>query len=97
MMKNNISNYAQHINEYVSKLSRQHRRIFCNLNCEKLLPAYKLFSELENWGNVSDLEKIIEEIYINQFTKSDIEVKVLEKMPPLVLASRSSCSSKQCS
>lgn len=79
-MKNNISNYAIHIQEYVSNLSIQHLQVFCNLNCEKLLPAYKLFSEFENFGDVSSFSKIIEEVYISQFTKSDIiEVEIMEK------------------
>lgn len=37
--------------------------LFCNLNCEKMLPGYEVFSKKENWGDYAFFKNTIELVY----------------------------------
>lgn len=51
------------IEKKIVKLSFKQQILFAVLTCEKLLPNYRQFSEIEKWGDIEVLEEAIVMIY----------------------------------
>ncbi len=70
-----MDDFLKSIEKKIVKLSFKQQILFAVLTCEKLLPNYRQFSEVEKWGNIEILEDAIVMIY--QFLQ-DIEVNDAE-------------------
>jgi uncharacterized protein YjaG (DUF416 family) len=60
---NNMSDFDEMIKKMITNLSDDKLILFCNLNCEKVLPGYQIFTEVENWGDYEFFKLLNEEVY----------------------------------
>jgi uncharacterized protein YjaG (DUF416 family) len=74
-----INNFQTTIKQKVLNLNRDKLSLFCNLNCEKMLPCYKIFFETEQWGDFSFFDNLVKSLYISIIEKSALDYNQLEK------------------
>jgi uncharacterized protein YjaG (DUF416 family) len=65
-----INNFLTTIKQKVLNLNSDKLSLFCNLNCEKMLPGYKIFSETEQWGDFSFFNNLVKSLYVSIIEKS---------------------------
>jgi uncharacterized protein YjaG (DUF416 family) len=58
-----MSNFNEIVKKLIANLSDVKLLLFCNLNCEKVLPGYQVFVKVENWGDYKFLKLLNEEVY----------------------------------
>lgn len=72
-----MNSFSEIRDSYIEKLSNKHLTLFCNLNCEKMLLGYEVFTWNENWGNVMFFKETVENGYrhlLSEFDKAFFEV-----------------------
>jgi uncharacterized protein YjaG (DUF416 family) len=84
-----MNDFSLQIQGYIKKLSIDHLILFCNLNCEKMLPGYRLFSEIEDWGDFSFFKNLTESVFIYLTIHNDagfyekLDEELMENFPEL--------------
>ncbi|RFS17701.1 DUF416 family protein [Emticicia sp. C21] len=58
-----MDDFLKSIEKKIVKLSFKQQVLFAVLTCEKLLPNYRQFSNIEKWGDIEVLEEAIVMIY----------------------------------
>ena len=58
-----MNNFTEKVKSLIANLSDDRLLLFCNLNCEKMLPGYQIFTEVENWGNYEFFKSLNQDVY----------------------------------
>ncbi len=81
--------FRKQIKDEIESLNRKNKIIYCLLISEKLLPNYKYFSSIYDFGSVKKLEDIINVLYDYVFDKKhlttedvDIYLSEIEEITP---------------
>lgn len=74
-----INNFQATIKQKVLNLNRDKLSLFCNLNCEKMLPCYKIFFETEQWGDFLFFDNLVKSLYFSIIEKSALDYNQWEK------------------
>jgi uncharacterized protein YjaG (DUF416 family) len=82
-----INNFSTTAKQKALNLNKNKLTLFCNLNCEKILPCYKVFFETENWGNFSFFDNLVKSLYVSLVDNSVLdysqwEIELEENFPP---------------
>ncbi|WP_428327635.1 DUF416 family protein [Mucilaginibacter sp.] len=81
-----MNDFLNRIKEKTQNLSLEHLILFCNLNCEKMLEGYLLFSEKEEWGDITFFQDTIKEIY-EQLIKKNKQLDYIKTREKLLVNS----------
>src|ERR1700756_1833532 len=68
-----MSEFSRQVKELVTQLSPDRLTLFCNLNCEKMLPGYEIFSKDEDWGDITFFSDTLKKIY-DQLVDADKKI-----------------------
>ena len=83
-----MNNLTTTVRQKVLNLNRKKLSLFCNLNCEKMLPCYRVFSETEQWGNFAFFNSLVQSQYPaiiggNALDYNQLESELQENFPHL--------------
>ena len=71
--------FLENVKKKVINLSHEHISLFIMLTLEKMSPAYKIFYEKENWGNLQLLNDIVH-VFKNEALNETLSKKDLRKI-----------------
>ncbi len=58
-----MTEFSAQLKKLIIQLSPDRLILFCNLNCEKMLPGYEIFSKEEDWGDIAFFNDALKKIY----------------------------------
>jgi uncharacterized protein YjaG (DUF416 family) len=72
--------FRLYLKNQLSTLSLQQKALFAGLTCEKMLPSYILFSQVEKWGDSQVLEQCINLLYSFSVNPEAVTREITEQL-----------------